>query len=266
MSFGRKQVAAPAAPPAYSPPQPRHDAGSAPNSSPDDNDPIARLRKAGRALFDYVYQSVRDDRGARVEDVIGILAATGGFACIFGVLHFLDGTGRTPESVGLLTVRDQAGETYYFGDLPNTALLESELALLSLAWGAAQSNGARLSTRDSDEVLGHVASTIGAGGFGIPRLPDQHMPRDLPINYVEGMWLKVAHLLDLCEVPVTRRSAVFGFALQQAIDLGAGVLDPGIAARIAAEYAVPMAKVDPKRFDFSIKEGFNALTAAQPRS
>lgn len=227
-----------------------------------DADPIERLRHAGRTLFDYVYRSVRDEKGARIEDVIAILASNGGFACIFGVLHFLDGTGRTLESVGMVTARDAAGQTYYFGDLPNTALLESELALLSLAWGAARANGAQLSTKDSDDVLRHVASTIGAGRFGEPRLPKMNMPRDLPINYVEGLWLKLAYVLDLCEVPVTRRSTAFGFAIQQAIDIGAQVLDPFIAARIAAECAVPMAKLDPKRFGFSVREGFNPIAAA----
>lgn len=259
MGFGRRKIMPDAGRPTETALQASRVASAATSK---DADPIERLRHAGRTLFDYVYRSVRDEKGARIEDVIAILASNGGFACIFGVLHFLDGTGRTPESVGMVTVRDAAGETYYFGDLPNTALLESELALLSLAWGAAQANGAKLSKNDSDDVLRHVASTIKAGGFGKPRLPQVNTPRDLPINYVEGLWLKLAYVLDLCEVPVTRRSAAFGFAIQQAIDIGAQVLDPLIAARIAAECAVPMAKLDPKRFGFSVREGFNPVANA----
>ncbi len=263
MSFGRRKIMPEAVRRMDATPQAPRTASTA---TAENTDPIEKLRHAGRTLFDYVYRSVRDEKGARIEDVIGILASNGGFACIFGVLHFLDGTGRTPESVGMVTARDAAGETYYFGDLPNTALLESELALLSLAWGAAQANGAQLSKNDSDDVLRHVASTIKAGGFGEPRLSRNHMPRDLPINYVEGLWLKLAYVLDLCEVPVTRRSAAFGFAIQQAIDISAQVLDPFIAARIAAECAVPMAKLDPKRFGFSVQAGYNPVADAVRRA
>ena len=54
--------------------------------------------------------------------------------------------------------------------------------------------------------------------------------------------------LDLYEVPPLLRPATVGFALQRAIDEGRDVLDPLMAARIAVECSVPMAKVSPLRF------------------
>ena len=58
----------------------------------------------------------------------------------------------------------------------------------------------------------------------------------------------IIEALDLYDVPVLARPTAVGFALQRAIDEGREALDPLIAAKIAIECSVPMAKVDPLRF------------------
>ena len=133
--------------------------------------------------------------------------------------------------------------------MPNASLLESELALLSLALGAAHGLGAPVTLALVHEVMKHVAGTVGGPDFGIPRLPTEHMPGDRPIEYVRHLWPKIREALGLYEVPLAGRPSAIGFAVQRAIDRGKDVLDPLLAAQIVTEYAVPMAKLDPKRFD-----------------
>jgi hypothetical protein len=251
--FGRRTTATP--PPA--PPQSeRADSGHAAVlarlRATDAGDPLARPQLAGRILFDFTYRMIQNERGARIEDLLAILASTGGFACIHAALTTLAEQGKTTQEAGIVTARGQDGNDYLFGDLPNRALIESELALLSLALGAAQACGGQISIEMVHDAMRHVAGSVGGAEFGVPRLPEQHRPGDLPINYVRHIWPKIAEALDLYEVPVEQRPTAIGFALQQAIDLGKDTLDPTIAARIAVECAVPMAKLDPARFGWRV--------------
>jgi hypothetical protein len=84
--------------------------------------------------------------------------------------------------------------------------------------------------------------------FGNPDLPDQHRPALSPFEWVRHGREKLSEALDLYEVPLLSRPVAVGFALQRAIDEGRDALDPLIAAKIAIECSVPMAKVDPMRF------------------
>lgn len=209
-------------------------------------EPLARAQLAGRVLFDLVYQMISNERGARIEDMIGILASTGGFASL---LAALDEAERSNLALGpeLTIVETTNGERYFFGDLPNRYLIESREALLSLALGAAQACGGDISMEMVHDAMRRVAGNIGGEGFGVPDLPAAHEPGDLPINYIRHLWPRILEALDLYEVPAGQRPAAIGFALQHAIEGGKDALDPTIAARIAVECAVPMAKIDPRR-------------------
>ena len=99
------------------------------------------------------------------------------------------------------------------------------------------------------DVMKHVAATIGESNFGIPRLPPEHIPGDLPINYVRHLWPMVRDALDLYQVPAEKRATSIGFAIQEVIDQSKDAVSPKIAAQIVSEYAVPMAKLDPAQFD-----------------
>ena len=96
--FGRKQT--PSGPPPADP-HPGHAAVLRTLEEQDKTDPTVRLKLAGDVVFDLVYRMIEDERGARIENLLGILGATGGFSCIAGVMLYLEQTGRTPEEVGM---------------------------------------------------------------------------------------------------------------------------------------------------------------------
>ena len=245
--FGRKRTPIEPPPPADHPPG--HAAVLRQLAEDDRTDPTIRLKLAGQVVFDLLYRTISNDKGARIEDLLGILGATGGFSCIVGVMGQLAQEGRAPEEAGMVTVRGHDGFPYYFGDLPNRFLLESELSLLSLTLGAAHALGAQVSLEMVERVMKHVAGSVGGADFGVPRLPSEHMPGDRPIEYVKFLWPQVRSALDLYEVPALGRASALGFAVQQAIDGGKSVLEPLLAAGIVIEYAVPTAKLDPTRFE-----------------
>jgi hypothetical protein len=205
--------------------------------------PLQRQQLAGKLLFDLVCQMVRNERGVRVEDLIAVLASTGGFSCIVAALDNVN-SGAAPAS-GIMAVQSKTGQQYYFGDLPNRYLIESEFSLLSLALGAAQAAGASVSMEQVHDTMRHVAASLGTPQFGVPRLPAENMPGDQPLSFVKHLWPKVVGGLDLYQVPPAQRPCAIGFALQAAIEAAKNAINPALAARIAMECAVPMAKLDP---------------------
>ena len=52
----------------------------------DRSDPKVRLQLAGKAVFEETIQLIQSERGVRIEDMLGILGATGGFSCAVGAL------------------------------------------------------------------------------------------------------------------------------------------------------------------------------------
>lgn len=197
-------------------------------------------------LFDKICKTVRDGRGIRMEDLLAVLASAGGFSCLLAAFHKHQGGSSSPGNQ-LVVVNGKDGHRYFFGDLPNRYLLESKSALLSLALSAAQSCGGTVSVEMVHETMRHVANTVGSADFGVPRLPADHNPGDLPFNYVRFLWPKILGGLEFYDVPPAQWPTAIGFALQRAIDEGKSAIDPTLAARIVIECAVPMAKIDPNR-------------------
>jgi hypothetical protein len=213
-------------------------------------EPLIRAQVAGTIVFDLFVEILRERSGrVRIEDLIAALASFGGHLCLVAVLDTLAERGLTPQQVGMLEVEGSDGHRYYFGDEPNRLLLESETALLSLVLGAAHSLGAPVSLEMVHEVMSRTAKRVGTDEFGKTELPDEHQPAMPPFEWVKHGRVRVLEALDLYEVPPLMRPAAIGFALQRALDEGRDVLDPLLAATIAIECAVPMAKVDPLRFE-----------------
>ena len=212
-------------------------------------EPLIRAQVAGTVVFDLFARMLRDESGrVRIDDLIAALASLGGHLCLVAVLDTLKERGLTPAQIGMLEVQGRDGHRYYFGDEPNRLLLESTTSLLSLVLGAAHEHGAPVSLEIVHEAMGRTAERVGTAEFGKTELPEEHQPALSPFDWVTHGRHKIVEALDLYDVPLLSRPAAVGFALQRAIDEGREALDPLIAAQIAIECSVPMAKVDPQRF------------------
>jgi len=214
----------------------------------DSTDPNARLQFAGAVLVENVSLLLIDRHGVRFEDLLGILGSCGGFSCIVAALHQASAKRQSPQAAGLCAMRGLDKNVYYFGGPTNRFLAEDQLSLLSLALGMAKELGAVVSLEMIEKAVMHVVATGGTADFGIPRLPVENSPADMPLNYVKHLWRKLQGPLDLYEVPVTQRPTAYGFAIQKALEMGKDKLDPLLAVKIVVECATPMSKICPSRF------------------
>jgi hypothetical protein len=201
----------------------------------------------GKLLFDDAYQFMnRDARGARIESLVAMLASVGGHLCLLTILEALREEGRQPEDVGMIVMRGHDGHIYLFGDAPNRLLCEAPYSLISMVFGAAQSNGAPVTVEMIHDEMKKVARMAGKTDFLELELPAEHQV-DTPLAWAHAFTPLVLQSMAKGGTPAFWRPLLIGFALQQAFDVGKQALDPLMMARIALGCAVRAAKIDPAR-------------------
>lgn len=211
-------------------------------------DPLVRAKLGATAVKENLYEALKKQGSQRVhvDTALAILGSIAGFSCmVFAGMAQSAGHGKDdPNAVVSLEGAD--GQRYFFGSLANGPLLENQHSVWGLVAGIAQHLGST-QTPDISEIVKHVAATVGGDSFGIPRVPEGHGLHDVPRAYVREFWapmIKIAqaHTTDPANWPI-----LFGLAVQQVIQDGKDAIDPGLAAQIVMECAIPMAKIDPEQ-------------------
>jgi hypothetical protein len=201
-----------------------------------------KLQLGGREIFQRTVDAMKDARGIHVESLLACLGALAGYACQASVRARNLVPGARSPATQLVVAQGADGRQYFFGDALNEPLAESRFSLWSLTAEAVQKLGKP--PPDLTDVFRHVAATVGGPEFGLPRVPEAHRPRDLPIRYLKAMWPVMLPIAKrFCDEP-SQLPIVFGLAIQHAIVMGRTMIDPTLAASIAMECAVPMSKVD----------------------
>lgn len=241
--FGRKGAGSP--PPSAAPEDGRAWADSQfkRNDQPGSMD---YARAIGLRLFDDAYQAMKGERGVRIEDITALLASVGGHLALTGVLTELKREGRGPDDVGMVVIRGNDGNIFYFGDAPNWLLCEAPHSLVSLLFGAAHEHGAPVSIDMLHEEMRLVAQRAGTPEFLDLGLPPEHAV-DSPLKWAHNFAPLVTNSIKAGGTPDLWAPVVVGFALQQAIDAGRQSLEPIMIARIALACALRTAKIDPQR-------------------
>jgi len=204
-------------------------------------EPGIRERLAGAILFDFAYELMKDERGVRIENLLAMLASVAGQQCIAPIFNAA-APDATLEQMGLMGVKGNDGRLYLFGDPPNRLLVESPDSVISLAFGAAQSLGAPVTMEMIHDEMRKVAGSVGGPEFEQLDLPPEHMV-DRPTEWARVFIPKIMEPLDLYEVPPMRRATAIGYAIQKAMDVSKGTIDPMLAARIVLQCATRTAKV-----------------------
>jgi hypothetical protein len=206
------------------------------------SDPLIGAKVAAKQILSAVMNAITDEKGIHAETLLTILGSLAGFSCQMGIREECALTGVKDLPFVVLTMND--GKFLFMGDRLNAPLLESQYSVWSLCGGVAQHLGASLP--DIREIARHVVTVAGTPEFGRPRIPTGNQPGDLPVNYVRALWQPmVLTLRKFCGGPHEWHIA-FGLAAQEAITLAKGAIDPGMAATIIMESAVPMSKMDPR--------------------
>ena len=191
-------------------------------------DPLQHAKSGSRELVRIVGEQLQSRGDTRPESLLCALGALAGFACQVSA--------RTNAFAHGMPDRDRLSE-----DL-SLLLFGMELSVWGLVAGAARHNGCT-SLVEPAEIWAHVARTVGTPDFGVPRLPSQHAPRDLPADYLRLFWPMLKPVIArYCSNPA-HWPVMCALALQQAIELGQGRLEAGMAMQVALESALPMARI-----------------------
>lgn len=201
-----------------------------------------RMKIGGHEITQCLMKAMKTERGVHIESLLCALGALAGYSCQASVRAQAIAAGLSEEAM-LIVAETNDGKRFFMGDPLNLALAESEYSIWALAAGEAQSAGCT-ALPDVSAIYKHAVQTMGSSEFGIPRIPKENRPGDLPVNYLNSLWrhiypIAITHCEMAAELPV-----VFGNAVQEAIDIGKSVVAPRLALEIVMESAIPMSKVE----------------------
>lgn len=208
-------------------------------------DPLIGAKVASKEIYIRLVESIKNNKGVHVESLLCALGALAGYSCQVGIRAQAENEQIDADTL-FNVITDTSGKKYFFGDLLNRYLVNEKYSVWRLAAGAAQKAGAEKVSYidDINDMFQHTVSSIGTDHFGIPRIPDGHVPGDIPLNYLIKLWPCVFPAAkELCPDP-THWPLMFGFAIQKVIVSGKDIIDPSLALQIVMESSIPMSKVD----------------------
>lgn len=196
-------------------------------------------------IADWLKRELTDQRGIHCETLLTVIGALAGYAAQQALWEGMVKPGKLAITEAFKVVETPSGATYFFGDTLDSLLVSIEPKHVSIwkivAGGALAGGGAHLPS--VHDLLRHSAATAGTSAFGLPRLPDDHLPSILPRAALERFWPDARMLLALSEPlqwPLLMAHAAHKLMLAMK-----GSIAPDLAVRIVMEAAVPMSRVDP---------------------
>lgn len=196
-------------------------------------------------IADWLLRELKDQRGVHCETLLTAVGALTGYAAQQALWEGMVKPGKLAITEAFKVVDTPSGATYFFGDALDTLLTSVEPKHVSVwkivAGGALAGGGDHLPS--VPDLLRHCAATAGTSAFGLPRLPDDHLPSILPRAAVERFWPGARLLLSLAE-PL-QWPLLMAHAAQKLMQAMKGSIAPDLAVKIVMEAAVPMSRVDP---------------------
>jgi hypothetical protein len=207
-----------------------------------------------RELIDWLQNELRRGRETQQEAVLCALGALAGYAAQQAIREALVKTGKLTLDQAFAVIETRSGEVFFFGELLNAVIVAKDGGRHNGGNGAGHASiwkivsesgfeAGAINLPDVTDVIKHCAATVGRDEFGIPRVPDVHMPNILPREAVSRFW------------PAARRKLAgkepMSWPLQLALAARSLIISlkhtlrPDIAVQIVMESAVPMSKIDP---------------------
>jgi hypothetical protein len=196
-------------------------------------------------IADWLMRELKDQRGIHCETLLTAIGALAGYAAQQALWEGMVKPGKLAIAQAFKVMETPSGATYFFGEALDTILVSMEPKHVSVwkivAGGVLAAGGEHLP--NPNELLRHCAATAGTSAFGLPRLPDDHLPSILPRAAVERFWPGARLLLSLAD-PL-QWPLLMAHAAQKLMLAMKGSISPDLAVKIVMEAAVPMSRVDP---------------------
>jgi hypothetical protein len=197
-------------------------------------------------LDHWLNKEFRHVRDVPCETTLTVIGALAGFAAQQGIWEALVKPGKMAIQEAFVVIETRTGETFFFGDFLNTILASPKpghLSVWKIVGGAARVMGAA-DLPDITPIFKHCAETAGTASFGLPRLPDGHLPTILPRDAVNRYWPEARRILGGSPDPLAW--ALDAASAAQQLMLGMkDRIDPVLAAQVVMEAAIPMSRIDP---------------------
>jgi hypothetical protein len=222
-------------------------ASLAPPGAHKDINKMQHNTNAALEIENYFINRYTTSSGPQVETMLSALGAVSGFGCQMAIREAFIKTGKVSEQRAFMVVGTKNGEKYYFGDLLNQPIASpKQISVLTLVSGGAVKAGAKPeSLPNTDDIFKHTAQVVGTKEFGIPRIPTNHFPKELPIQSLRATWNDIENIQKKNEIDPEFLGWMPAQAAQKIIIKYKDKIDPSLAAKIVMESAIPMSKVDP---------------------
>jgi hypothetical protein len=202
-----------------------------------------------RELLDWLQSELRRGRETQPESVLCALGALAGYAAQQAIRESLVKPGKLTLDQAFVVIETRSGEVFFFGDLLNEIIVDrhglrgdGHASIWKVVSEAGYEAGA-INLPDVTDAIKHCAATVGHEEFGIPRVPDAHMPDILPREAVSRFWAAARRKMAGTE-PMSWPLHL-AMAAHKLIVAARSTVRPDIAVQIVMEAAVPMSKIDP---------------------
>ena len=193
-------------------------------------------------ILGVLMSAYEDDRGVHAETILSCLGALAGYASQIAIREALVDTGKLGLEQAFVEIRTRDNQIYYFGDVLNLMLIETERSVWAVVSRAAREAGGG-TMPDIREIASHAAATVGTAQFAALRVPAENLPKESPLVSLRRHWRPLYARIRAHGVDPMLLGWYFSLAAQQVITMARGVLAPGVACRIVMESAVAMSKV-----------------------
>jgi hypothetical protein len=200
-------------------------------------------------LLDWLKDELRRGKSIQSEAVLCALGALAGYAAQQAIRETLVKPGKMTLDQAFVVIETRSGEVFFFGDLLNDLILdkhglrgEGHVSIWKVVSEAGYEAGA-INLPDVTDMIKHCAATVGHEEFGIPRVPDVHMPDLLPREALSRFWHAARRKLAGTN-PMSWPVQLALAASKLVVELKSEIR-PDIAVQIVMEAAVPMSKIDP---------------------
>jgi hypothetical protein len=227
--------------------QPAHDDLSSEHAVPLAADDLSST------LLTWLTGELREGKHVQHEAVLCALGALSGYAAQQAIREAVVKPGKLSLDQAFVVIETRSGEVFFFGDLLNAVIVSKDAAqggaresghasIWKIVSSAGYEAGA-LNLPDVTDMIKHCAATVGSQDFGIPRVPEAHMPEIMPREALSRFWHAARRKLTGSE-PMSWPLHLALAAHKLIVDIKDQVR-PDIAVQIVMEAAVPMSKIDP---------------------
>jgi hypothetical protein len=203
------------------------------------------------SLLTWLSDELRVGKHVQPESVLCALGALAGYAAQQAIREAVVKPGKLGLDQAFVVIETRSGEVFFFGDLLNAIIVAKDGAqnaetghasIWKIVSSAGYEAGA-LNLPDVTDMIKHCAATVGSQDFGIPRVPEAHMPEIMPREALSRFWHAARRKLAGTE-PMSWPLHLALAAHKLILDLK-DQIRPAVAVQIVMEAAVPMSKIDP---------------------